>query len=47
MCLLDDPDLSRSIAANARAMVEREFTLKRYVTNLETFLQETAMGENL
>lgn len=47
LCLLDDPDLSRSIAANARAMVEREFTLKRYVTNLETFLQETAMGENL
>ena len=37
----DDP-LSRSLARNARLMVETRFTLDRYVKDLEQFLEEPA-----
>ena len=38
--LIYDGDLSRRLAANARAMVERQFTIERYGEALESFLQE-------
>ena len=44
--LISDNDLARNLADSARAMVEQEFTLQRYVTDIEAFLQEAAMGEN-
>lgn len=36
--LITDRDLGQHLAANARAMVENDFTLKRYVSDLEAFL---------
>jgi glycosyltransferase involved in cell wall biosynthesis len=44
--LISDNDLAGHLAATARAMVEQEFTLQRYVTDIEAFLQEAATGEN-
>ena len=44
--LIRDEDLSRRLARNARAMVEREFIVERYVTDLESFLQETLNGNS-
>jgi len=44
--LIHDEDLSRRLARNARAMVEREFIVERYVTDLESFLQETLNGNS-
>ena len=44
--LISDNDLARHLAATARAMVEQEFTLQRYVTDIEVFLQEVVEGEN-
>ena len=44
--LIRDNDLARHLAATARAMVEQEFTLKRYVADIEAFLQKVARGEN-
>ncbi|MBI2951651.1 glycosyltransferase family 4 protein [bacterium] len=43
--LIRDGDLSRRLAMRARAVVEREFSLERYVEDLEAFLQETAGDE--
>ncbi|MBP9946415.1 MAG: glycosyltransferase family 4 protein [Vicinamibacteria bacterium] len=37
----NDNRLSRSLARNARQMVETRFTLGRYVTDLEVFLEES------
>jgi glycosyltransferase involved in cell wall biosynthesis len=42
--LIRDRDLSRRLATRARAVVEREFSLERYVTDLEAFLQD-AVGD--
>ncbi len=36
--LIKEPDLGRNIARNARAMVEKEFTMERYFDDLESFL---------
>ena len=44
--LINDNDLARYLAATARTMVEQEFTLQRYVTDIEAFLQEVAREEN-
>jgi len=44
--LISDNELARRLAATARAMVEQEFALQRYVTDIEAFLQEVARGEN-
>ncbi len=41
--LLRDATLRRRLAERARALVERQFTLKRYVSELETFLQEAVV----
>lgn len=43
--LIHDGDLSRRLAANARAAVESEFSLERYVRDLERFLQEAWRGK--
>ncbi|OGG44591.1 MAG: hypothetical protein A3F84_05530 [Candidatus Handelsmanbacteria bacterium RIFCSPLOWO2_12_FULL_64_10] len=43
--LIRDRDLSRRLAIRARAVVEREFSLERYVADLEAFLQETVGDE--
>ena len=40
--LIGEQDLSRYLAANARATVETEFTLERYIRDLESFLQKAA-----
>ena len=44
--LISDNDLARRLATTARAMVEQEFSLQRYVTDIEAFLQEVVRGKN-
>jgi glycosyltransferase involved in cell wall biosynthesis len=44
MRVISDDKLSHHLAAEARAMVERNFTLERYATDLESFLYQ-ARGE--
>lgn len=44
MRVISDDTLSHHLAAQARAMVERDFTLERYATDLESFLYR-ARGE--
>lgn len=39
--LIDDPDLYRGIMDNAHSKIERNFTMERYVDDIEGFLEET------